>query len=104
MPSWSEPADRDAVRPVLIRLAQLDAEVQAVTQTVLDDLMSVDAGPAQQTLTDIGNTLVDAFATLADSLEETHRLAAGSRPGEIDLTVVRLRAGSEARPPQRLAR
>jgi hypothetical protein len=90
MPSVPEPADPEAFRPVLLRLALLDAEVQAVTQTVLEDLTSLEAGPAQQTLRDIGDALVDAFATLADSLEETHRLAGGRvRPREIDRTVVR---------------
>jgi hypothetical protein len=90
MPSVPEPADVEAFRPVLLRLALLDAEVQAVTQTVLEELASLEAGPAQQTVSDIGNALVDAFATLTDSLEETHRLAGGStRPREIDLTVVR---------------
>jgi hypothetical protein len=90
MPRVPEPADSEAFRPVLLRLALLDAEVQAVTQTVLEELPALEAGPAQQTLSDIGDALVDAFSTLADSLEETHRLAGGRvRPRDIDLTVVR---------------
>ncbi len=89
MPSVPEPADPEAFRPVLLRLAQLDAEVRAVTQTVLEELTCLEAGPAQQTISDIGNAVVDAFATLADSLEETHRMVGGRPDRQIDLTVVR---------------
>jgi hypothetical protein len=82
--------DAAQLRVVLQRLTELDAEVHGVTDTVLDYLPYVDAGAATETLADVGNGLVDAFALLADRLSETERLVGNEhqRPQEIDLTAM----------------
>jgi hypothetical protein len=82
--------DPAVLRVVLQRLNELDAEAHGVTDTVLDHLPSVDAGVAAPTISDVGNGLIDAFTTLAESLGETERLvsSAGQRRVVIDLTAV----------------
>jgi phage-related protein len=85
--------DPAVLRLVLQRLSELDAEVRAVTDIVLDHLPYVDAGAAQTTVSDVGAGVVDAYVTLDDSLGETRLLASDpagqERPIEIDLRVVR---------------
>ncbi len=82
--------DAAQLRVVLQRLTELDTEVHGVTDIVLDYLPYVDAGAATETLSDVGNGLVDAFALLADRLGETERLVGEERrrPLEINLTAM----------------